>query len=74
MLHAQVFVRDANYRRRTCTAMCALRTGLSLYRLAAQPLTLAENPFPGLFQKRLPDLPDQRQQQAGLLQRLTSPQ
>ena len=40
--------------------MCAPRTGLSLYRLAAQPPMLAENLFLGLSRNGFPAFRDQR--------------
>lgn len=40
--------------------MCAPRTGLSLFRLAAQPPTLAESLFLGLSRKGFPAFRDQR--------------
>lgn len=65
MLHAQVFVRDASYRKENLYCVCALRTGL-IVQVGGPASSVAREPFPELFQKRLPDFPrSEGQQQAG---------
>lgn len=66
MLHAQVFVRDANYRKENLYCDVCPEDRPLIVQVSGPASNAGREPFPGLFQKRLPDFPrSEGQQQAG---------
>ena len=66
MLHAQVFVRDANYRKENLYCDVCPEDRPLIVQVSGPASNAGREPFPGPFQKRLPGFPrSEGKQQAG---------